>query len=62
MSNNVTNILMKRDNISFSEAKTLVEEALEAVLEKINDGDLFCAEDAWTEATGLESDYLLDLI
>lgn len=56
----IKEVLMRRDDMSESQALDLIEEAKEDLHERLEDGDLpleICRE--WF---GLEEDYLMDLI
>jgi len=50
--------LMRRDDITKSEAQSVVNEAKRCVLEAVERGDFFEADDLWGDLTGLEPDYL----
>lgn len=49
---------MERDNISLSDAKDLVDETRELILES----DPWEADDIMADMLGLEPDYIMDLI
>ena len=55
--NKIIKILMDRDDMSYDEAKSLVEETREEVLES----NPFEAEDIMADYLGLEPDYIIDL-
>lgn len=54
----IEKILMERDNMSLSDAKDLVNETRELILES----DPFEADDIMADMLGLEPDYIMDLI
>jgi nucleoid DNA-binding protein len=56
----IIRILMRRDDLSREEAEEAFLEGMEIVHEAIVDGS--DVEEAFTEAFGLEPDYLFDLI
>jgi len=56
--NDVKDILMKRDNMSEEEALDLIEEANEAFDDYMCEGDIDSAMDICAEYFGLEPDYL----
>lgn len=56
--NKVVEILMRRDGMTKSEAKSLVEETREALLS----GDPYEAEDIIADYLGLEPDYIMDIL
>lgn len=60
--NRVVEILMKRDNISKSEAEALVEQTREEIEEYCAQGLYDVAEEAIYENLGLESDYVFDIM
>lgn len=62
--NRVVEILMKRDNISKSEAEALVEQTREEIEECCAQGmyDYDAAEEAIYENLGLELDYVFDIM
>lgn len=53
----VINILMKRDNMTSSEAKDLIDETREMIIREPED-----AEQIMAEQLGLEPDYLFDVL
>lgn len=57
--NRVVAILMKRDGISESEAKRLIEETKEDIL---SCDSVFDADDILLANLGLEADYILDIL
>ena len=60
INNEVVKILMRRDGMSKDDAIEVTQCALDEALECIeNGGD---PEESWMMATGLEPDYLFDLI
>lgn len=54
MSKELIDLLMKRDNISREEAKEMIKECREAILE----GDTYAIQDI----LGLEDDYVFDIL
>ena len=60
--NRVVEILMKRDNISKSEAEALVERTREEIEEYCAQGMYDTAEEAIYENLGLELDYVSDIM
>lgn len=60
--NRVVEILMKRDNISKSEAEALVEQTREEIEEYCVQGMYDAAEEAIYENLGLELDYVFDIM
>lgn len=58
----IKEVLMRRDNMSESEADELIEEATEAVKEYLDEGDTYAAYEVCNEYFGLEPDYLMELI
>jgi len=57
---NVISILMQRDGLTHEDARDLVREARAAILEASHEGG--DPEEVWTDMTGLEPDYILDII
>lgn len=57
---NLISILMKRDGLDREEARDLVREARMAVHEALEFG--YDPEEAFTDATGLEPDYIMDIL
>lgn len=55
-------VLMKRDGLDRADATTIVREAMDEINELFANGDTWMVEETWYEYTGLEPDYLLDLI
>lgn len=62
MHETIKQILMRRDNMSSSEADELIQEAIETLRSYINDNDLESAENICEEYFGLEPDYLTELL
>lgn len=58
----VIKILMKRDDLTYEEAKEMCEECREAMLEAIDGGHFDEAEEILRGNLGLEPDYIFDLI
>lgn len=54
----IEKILMERDNMSLSDAKDLVNETRELIIES----DPLEADDIMADMLGLEPDYIMDLI
>jgi hypothetical protein len=57
---NVIKIIMARDNMSFDDAKELVTDCRDAIIEALETGD--DPEEILAQELGLEPDYLFDLI
>jgi len=57
---NVIEIIMKRERISFEDAKEMVTDCRDAILEAIDNGE--DPEEIIAQELGLEPDYLFDLI
>ena len=55
----IERILMERDGMTQSEARSLIQEAKDQFDEYILDGDMSSAEDICNEYFGLEQDYLI---
>ena len=55
----IEGILMERDGMTQSEARSLIQEAKDQFDEYIEEGDLSSAEDICNEYFGLEQDYLI---
>ena len=58
----IRNILMRRDNLSYEEANDLIELTIEELKPAIAEIDLEAAEDVMAFNLGLEPDYIEDLI
>lgn len=58
--NKLIAILMRRDGLTREEALETARDAREAVLEAIQNGD--DPEDAFMDITGLEPDFILDIV
>lgn len=56
----VIQILMQRDGLSHGEAKEVLNNALEMIDDNLDDPE-YC-EEIWTEETGLEVDYLMEVL
>ena len=56
--NKIIEILMKRDGMSLSDAKDLVNETRELILSS----DVMEADDIMADQLGLEPDYIMDLL
>lgn len=56
--NKIVEILMKRDGMSLSDAKDLVNETRELILSS----DVMEADDIMADQLGLEPDYIMDLL
>lgn len=61
---NLAEIISKRDEVSLEAAKVTIKDAVKAVEEALADSSnlLDGAEEVWTDYTGLEMDYLLDIL
>ena len=55
-------ILIQRDGMTKQEAREVVNDTLDEVLEAIENGDFSLAEDIWLSDTGLDLDDLLDAL
>jgi len=62
MGYSIRKVLMERDGLSPTEADEQIAEAKEALLQYLDDGDFFSAENICEEYFGLEPDYLFDLM
>lgn len=62
MKEKIIAIFMKRDGLSKSEAKSFLDDVLESVEDAIASGDWEDAEDIWMGETGLEIDYLMEVL
>ena len=58
----IISILMKRDGISFEEAKRQCEDTVAEVRMAIASGDYMLAEELMMSDLGLEPDYLMDIL
>lgn len=58
----IINILMKRDGISFEEARRQCEDTVAEIHMAIASGDYMLAEELMMSDLGLESDYLMDIL
>lgn len=58
----VIQIFMRRDGMSREEAVARYNEILDKIRNLIDDGDYEDVEDYWTQETGLEPDYLFDVL
>lgn len=58
----VIQIFMRRDGMSRDEAVARYNEILDEMRNLIDDGDYEDVEDYWTQETGLEPDYLIDVL
>lgn len=54
----VINLIAERDGISLSEARELVDETIDIIM----DGDIMEADQILADQLGLEPDYLFDLL
>ena len=57
---NAVMVIAKRDGVSSDEAVETVKLALDMVMEALHEGD--DPEQVWMEETGLEPDYLIELM
>lgn len=62
MSESIKQILIRRDDLTSTEADNIINEAREALFKYIDEGDLNYAENVCREYFGLEPDYLDELI
>ena len=58
----VVAILMRRDGLSREDAVITLEDAMSEVYDAIDGTSCLDPEEVWMEETGLEPDYLMDLI
>ena len=58
----IISILMKRDGISFEEARRLCEDVVDEIHMAIASGDFLLAEELMMSDLGLEPDYLMDIL
>lgn len=58
----IINILMKRDGISFEEARRQCEDTVAEIHMAIASGDYLLAEELMMSDLGLEPDYLMDIL
>ena len=56
----VARLIAERDNLDLADAEALVEEAIEMCEAAIHAGE--DPEDIWMEETGLEPDYMLEVL
>lgn len=61
MGNKVIRILMERDGLSFEQARALLIETREEMMDAIADGDYEIAEDIMYGNLGIEMDYITDI-
>jgi len=54
----VIEIIMRRDNVSYEEAEELVNNTIDEMYEYIDQGDYMTAEQVFVDNLGLESDYI----
>jgi len=62
MSESIKQILMRRDNLSVTEAEDLITNARKALIGYLNNDDQDAAENICQEYFGLEMDYIIELI
>ena len=58
----IINILMKRDGISFEEARRQCEDTVDEIHMAIASGDYMLAEELMMSDLGLEPDYIMDIL
>ena len=58
----IISILMKRDGISFEEARRQCEDTVAEIHMAIASGDFLLAEELMMSDLGLEADYLMDIL
>lgn len=56
----IVDILMERDNLSFDEACDALNDAMDCVWDAIEEG--YDVEQVWEMETGLEPDYLMNIL
>lgn len=54
--------LMERDELTENEAQNLINEIFDEMMERISEGDFTEAEEIFSSQTGLEPDYIEDLL
>lgn len=57
----IVRILMERDGMTEEEAKDLVAEVREMMIEALKEGDYLEAEEIFEDELGLEPDYMLSM-
>lgn len=62
MRESILQILVRRDNMSESDAKDLIEEARDQMFTYLANDDMASAEDICSEYFGLEPDYIDELM
>ena len=62
MTESIRQVLMRRDNLTKSEAQEQIDGAREQLQEYLAEGDMESAENICQEYFGLEPDYLLELL
>jgi len=62
MSNNIIDILMKRDNITFEEAVSTIESVREEISSATDNNDFELVETIMMSDLGLEMDYIFDVL
>lgn len=60
--NDIKKILMERDGLTSVEADNSIDEAIEELHARLEDGDMESAYDVCMDMFGLEPDYLMDLL
>lgn len=58
----IVEIIAKRDSIDEDQARQIVENAIAICRNLLLTADPFSVEEAWTEETGLEPDYLYNVL
>lgn len=58
----IIEILMRRDGITYEEAKEMCLECKEAIMEAIDNDEIFEVEDILRSELGLEPDYIFNFI
>ena len=58
----IIEILMRRDEVTYEEAKEMCLECKEAIMEAIDNDEIFEVEDILRSELGLEPDYIFNFI
>ena len=58
----IIEILMRRDEVAYEEAKEMYLECKEAIMEAIDNDEIFEVEDILRSELGLEPDYIFNFI
>lgn len=58
----VTDVLMRRDNLTLDEAQELEDEVRDEIYNLMTAGDFYGVEDVMASDLGLEMDYIMDIL